>query len=86
MLPDAVTGSLLIHVNPTPVAPVLTAASPPATANVGTAYGPYTFTATGQPAPTFALASGALPPGLTLAANGVLSGTPTGTGGRTPSK
>jgi uncharacterized repeat protein (TIGR01451 family)/fimbrial isopeptide formation D2 family protein len=51
-------------------------ALPPARANV-----PYTqiFTATGGCASTFtfAITGGALPPGLTLSPNGVLSGTPT---------
>jgi hypothetical protein len=41
----------------------------------------YTFAATGDPAPTFTVASGTLPPGLTLdPASGLLSGTPTKTG------
>ena len=75
--PDAVTPSLTITV---PAPPAFTADSPPATAAVGTAYS-YTFAATGVPAPTFALASGALPDGLTLdAATGKLSGTPTTAG------
>ncbi len=47
----------------------------------GAAYGPVTLTASGGTAPyTFALSQGALPAGLTLAANGTLSGTPTATG------
>ncbi len=78
--PDAVTSSFTIHVAPTPVAPVFTAATPPTTAKAGTAY-TYTFAATGAPAPTFSLASGSLPPGLALnATTGVLSGTPTAGG------
>jgi outer membrane protein assembly factor BamB len=61
-------------------APVFTADSPPAGATVGTSYS-YTFTASGSPAPTFSVASGALPAGLSLnPATGVLSGTPTTTG------
>ena len=41
----------------------------------------FTYTAKGTPAPTFSLLSGSqLPPGLTLSASGVLSGTPTGPG------
>ncbi|MDP9193280.1 MAG: putative Ig domain-containing protein [Acidobacteriota bacterium] len=54
----------------------------PANAN-GTAASPFseTFTATGAiGATTFTLASGTLPAGLTLAPNGVISGTPTQTG------
>jgi len=46
----------------------------------GQAYS-YTFTATGNPAPTFTVSSGSLPTGLSLAAaTGVLSGTPSVTG------
>jgi hypothetical protein len=45
---------------------------------VGVAYGPVTITASGGTAPyTFSIISGALPPGLTLTAAGILSGTPT---------
>jgi hypothetical protein len=54
----------------------------PAT-TTGTANAPFsqTFTQTNGLAPvTFSLASGTLPAGLTLASNGVLSGTPTQTG------
>jgi len=47
---------------------------------LGTSYS-QTITASGGTAPyTFAVTSGALPPGLTLATNGALSGKPTGTG------
>src|SRR4030095_3511160 len=47
---------------------------------LGTVYN-QTITATGGTAPyTFAVTSGALPPGLTLASDGTLSGTPTATG------
>jgi hypothetical protein len=61
-------------------APVFTAATPPATATVGTAYS-YTFAATGNPAPTFRVSTGALPAGLSLnTTSGVLSGTPTTAG------
>jgi hypothetical protein len=60
--------------------PAFTADSPATIATAGAAYS-YTFAASGLPAPTFALASGALPPGLNLdGASGVLSGTPTTTG------
>ncbi len=38
--------------------------------------GTFTITAYGYPAPTFKLASGALPAGLKLSADGILSGTP----------
>ena len=60
--------------------PVFTADSPPATDNVGIAYS-YTFTATGDPTPTFSATPANLPPGLTLnATTGVLSGVPTTAG------
>ena len=63
-----------------PAPPVFSADSPPTSVTIGTPYS-YTFAATGNPAPTFALASGSLPPGLSLnATTGVLSGEPT-TGG-----
>ncbi len=53
------------------------------TATVGDSYGPVTITASGGSGSyTFALASGSkLPAGLTLTSAGVLSGTPTTTGG-----
>lgn len=58
------------------VAPTFTAQTPTATGTVGVAYGPYTFTATGDPTITFSVTSGALPGGLALSSAGVLSGTP----------
>ncbi|RVW06371.1 YncE family protein [Rhodococcus spongiicola] len=58
-------------------APTLTG-TPPAGA-VGQPY-EYAFTLTGQPAPTTTVTAGALPGGLTLSADGVLSGTPTTAG------
>ena len=52
-----------------------------ATFQAGVAGTTFNFAATGQPAPTFSTLS-ALPSGLTLASNGLLSGTPAaGTGG-----
>ena len=57
-----------------------TADAPPTTVTVGQPY-TYTYAASGNPAPTFSLASGTLPPGVTLnATTGVLSGTPTAAG------
>jgi uncharacterized repeat protein (TIGR01451 family) len=51
-----------------------------AAATAGTAYS-QALTASGGQAPyTFAVTGGALPPGMTLAPGGILSGTPTGTG------
>ena len=57
-------------------APLLVSSTPTIFAAPGASYS-YTFTATGTPAPTFAVASGTLPAGLTLSSTGVLSGTPT---------
>ncbi len=63
------------------VPPTAFSAATPPTGTVGSAY-TYTFVANGTPAPTYSVFSGTLPAGLTLnAATGVLSGTPTGTGG-----
>jgi hypothetical protein len=56
--------------------PTITSAAPPA-GQINSIYS-HSFTATGVPTPTFSLQSGStLPPGLTLAPSGVLSGTPT---------
>ena len=66
---------------PTLTAPSFTSGAPAGTGNVGAAYSSFTFTASGNPTPTFALVTaGTLPPGLNLASNGVLSGTPTTAG------
>jgi ELWxxDGT repeat protein len=53
----------------------------PSDGSLGTAYN-FTFSADGNPSPTFTVkvGSGALPGGLTLAADGTLTGTPTATG------
>ncbi len=60
--------------------PTFTADTPPTTATAGAPY-TYTFAATGSPAPTFSVSSGALPAGLALdAATGVLTGSPTASG------
>ena len=56
-------------------APVFSASAPPG-GKVGQAFD-YMFVADGSPAPTYELASGSLPPGLTLSSAGRLSGTPT---------
>ena len=63
----------------TGIAPAFVNQSAPPTAAVGTAYS-YTYTSTGDPVPTYTLASGSLPPGLTIASTGALSGTPTTAG------
>jgi hypothetical protein len=60
------------------IAPAITN-GPPGNGTVGVAYN-FTYTATGTPAPTFAVTAGALPPGLVLSAAGVISGTPTAPG------
>jgi outer membrane protein OmpA-like peptidoglycan-associated protein len=74
------TAELAITVTPAPAAPAFSAATPSSTGTVGTAYA-YTFSTTGYPVPTFAVASGALPAGLTLnPVSGTLSGTPSATG------
>jgi uncharacterized repeat protein (TIGR01451 family) len=74
------SGAQSITVNPAPAAPVFTKKSPPKTATIAVPYS-FTFVATGSPAPTFGVSSGALPPGLSLnPATGMLSGTPTTTG------
>src|SRR5581483_10051639 len=63
--------------------PEFSAATPGTSAAVGTPYS-YTFAAAGpdgEPAPTFTVASGSLPPGLDLdASTGQLAGTPTTAG------
>jgi hypothetical protein len=53
------------------------AQTPPAIGTVNQPYGPYSFVADGNPAPTYTVQSGTLPPGLNLSTAGVLDGTPT---------
>lgn len=60
---------------PSTVAPTFTSTTPPA-GSQGTAYS-HTCTASGSAPITFAVTSGALPTGLTLASSGLISGTPT---------
>jgi uncharacterized repeat protein (TIGR01451 family) len=77
VLPNAVLDYTLT-VDPNGMAPVFTADSPPTPVAVGSPYS-YTFAATGATA--YSVATGTLPPGLTLdAGSGVLSGTPTTAG------
>jgi hypothetical protein len=60
--------------------PLVQHQAPPDTLTLGHSYS-YTYTATGSPAPTWSVASGTLPGGLTLnSTTGVLSGTPTAAG------
>jgi uncharacterized repeat protein (TIGR01451 family) len=69
------TGQATAVVAPTSAPPQFTAAAPPLTAIVGSPY-TYAFAASGVPAPTFALASGA-PAWLSIGPNsGLVSGTP----------
>lgn len=67
--------------DPAPIPPTgFTAQTPPTVLTVGQSFS-YTFAANGTPAPSYAVASGALPPGLSLnAVTGVLSGTASGVG------
>jgi len=67
------------ELNSSGVPPALTADTPATALPINASYS-YTFTATGNPSPTFAVASGSLPTGLTLSSAGVLSGTPTAAG------
>jgi len=68
---------ITVHVAAMPVGPSFTSGNnPPATADLGAAFS-YLFVATGQPAPTYAVSSGSLPPGLSLnVVSGLLSGSP----------
>jgi hypothetical protein len=61
-------------------APAFTDGPPPTTGTVGTAYN-FTYTASGDPAPTFSVTTGNLPTNLNLdSTTGVISGTPTASG------
>ncbi|MFZ4764534.1 MAG: putative Ig domain-containing protein, partial [Roseimicrobium sp.] len=59
--------------------PTFLSGAPPSAPLVNVPYS-FTFTASGFPAPTFALTQGQLPTGLALATGGALTGTPTATG------
>jgi hypothetical protein len=79
MPPTAVTGSATF----VGTTPTITSANG-ATFTVGQG-GTFLVTAAGAPAPTFSITAGTLPSGVTLAADGTLSGTPAaGTGGTHP--
>jgi hypothetical protein len=58
------------------VAPTV-AGTPPSPVTPGVAFPAFQFSLSGDPAPTVALESGALPPGLALSQSGQLTGTPT---------
>lgn len=57
-----------------------TASSPSASMLTGSAITPYQFTTNAFPVPTFTVASGSLPTGLSLSSSGQLTGTPTAAG------
>jgi uncharacterized repeat protein (TIGR03803 family) len=70
------TAQLSLTINAAPQPPTIATTSPLPSAKVGTAY-TETLTASGGKTPySWAMASGALPPGLGLSASGVISGTP----------
>ena len=63
--------------NAPPTAPEFDHDNPPTAITAGSTYS-YTFSAEGEPAPTFAIEAGTLPAGMTLnPTTGILSGTPT---------
>jgi hypothetical protein len=68
----AATQSVTIPIDSPP-----TISGTPPVGQVGSTYGPFTFTTGGYPASTVSLAGGDLPPGLTLSPDGTLSGVPT---------
>jgi cyclophilin family peptidyl-prolyl cis-trans isomerase len=73
----AATQNFSITVNQ---APAFTNGPPSGTGVFGTVYTSFAYTATGTPAPTFTVTSGALPTGLSLSTGGVITGTPTAAG------
>jgi hypothetical protein len=75
------TQAYSVQIDPQNVAPTLfTSPAAPATGTTGSPYS-HTFAANGSPTPFYTLASGTLPPGLSLnPITGVLNGTPTGVG------
>jgi cyclophilin family peptidyl-prolyl cis-trans isomerase len=60
-------------------APAFTSSTPTNSGTFNTAYN-FSCTASGFPAPSFSVATGALPTGLSLSTSGVISGTPTAAG------
>jgi cyclophilin family peptidyl-prolyl cis-trans isomerase len=73
----AATQNFSITVNQ---APEFTNGPPPGTGVFGTVYTSFAYTASGTPAPTFTVTSGALPTGLSLSTGGVITGTPAAAG------
>jgi hypothetical protein len=75
VLPKA-TQNFSITIAAVTVAPLITSAAPPAAGTVGVAYS-HTYTATGNPAPTFSVTAGALPTNLVLdPVTGIVTGSP----------
>ena len=74
----AANQAVTLTVNP-PVAPTITSGTPLGVGSINQFYS-FTFTATGTTPMSWSLASGSLPPGLTLSPAGVLSGTPSTAG------
>ena len=71
------SNSFNITIAAAPSSPTVFSAQTPANGSVNTAYS-YTFVANGFPSPTYSVAAGTLPTGLSLdAATGLLTGTPT---------
>jgi hypothetical protein len=73
------TQNFSITVQSSPTLPLITNGLPPSPAAVNTPY-TFSYSTSGYPAPTFSVSAGALPTGLTLASDGVISGTPIQTG------
>ncbi len=71
--------SFIINVNP-PVQRLIVSTTSLPDANIGKAYTSPALSASGGTVSSWSLASGTLPAGLTLGANGVISGTPTQSG------
>ncbi len=65
----------VFNVTVVPANPIFTDGPPPSPVTIGTPYS-FGFTATGNPAPAYAVSAGTLPSGLALSSSGVLSGTP----------
>lgn len=74
--------SVAASATPTSV-PVWVSQDASTTATRSTAFPAYQFVATGYPAPTYSVATGALPPNLQLDPSGALTGTPTVSGSYT---
>ena len=70
------TQTFTLNVTAPPSPPAFTNISPPTSVTIGSLFG-FTYSASGYPHPSFNVSSGALPPGLTLTALGLVSGSPT---------